>query len=208
MRHKMVAGLSATVAGLFVVAAVGGTAQAVLISQKNQTLTLTNSQLDEARAAAVARQLEAEKKQKLAERAAQAANAQNQHAVETEVKMLGLLESRLKFVPGLQDVRSEMLTQAIKNLDDAARVMTTIRDDIAWSPEDEQNNLRTLAHAHQRFGDLSLSLNRFTDAMQQFRLMDEIIATMARANPDDALAQFRLRAHPATARLCCDEQAR
>ena len=145
MRHKMVAGLSATVAGLFVVAAVGGTAQAVLISQKNQTLTLTNSQLDEARAAAVARQLEAEKKQKLAERAAIAANVQNQHAVETEVKMLGLLESRLKFVPGLQDVRSEMLTQAIKNLDDAARVMTTIRDDIAWSPEDEQNNLRTLA---------------------------------------------------------------
>ena len=46
--------------------------------------------------------------------------------------------------------------------------------------------------AHQRLGELSLSLNRFVDAMKQYRLMDEIIEKMAKASPSDVLAQFRL----------------
>jgi tetratricopeptide (TPR) repeat protein len=185
--------------GAALAAAAGGTAAALVINRQNQSLITTNGALEnanialvEATARAKQGQLVAEEKQKLALKAALAANTQNRNAVDTEVKMLTLLEDRLRYIPGLQDVRSEMLTHAINNLDDAASVMTSMRDDNGWPAEDEEKFWRTLARAHRRFGDHSLSLNRFTDAMKQYRLMDEIIDTMAKASPADPLAQFRL----------------
>ena len=140
VRNPLVAGLAAAAAAILMVAATGGTTLAVVISQQNQALTATNVKLDEARSAAVERQIEAEKKQKLAEKAALAANLQNQNAVDTEVKMLELLEGRLQFIPGLQDVRSEMLSHAIKNLDDAAGAMTKLARTSAGRPRTSRSS--------------------------------------------------------------------
>ena len=102
------------------------------------------------------------------------------------------MEHRLRYVPEVQDVREKMLSDATKNLDASIRAMTSLRSVIGWAPEDEENNWRTLARARQRLGVFHLSRNRFTEALEQFRLMDEIVERLAEANPDDLMAQIRL----------------
>jgi tetratricopeptide (TPR) repeat protein len=192
LRNRAVAALGAIVATILACAAVGGTAAAFVISRQNRGLREANIELDKARKIAEVRRVVAESKQQLAEQAAQTANLQNKNAVETEVAMLSLLEDRLRFVPGIENVRTEMLIHAIKSLDEAGDAMIRLRKEIGWPPEEEDTFWRTLARAHQRFGEVSLSLNRFSDAMKQFKLMDQIIETLAKADPGDTFAQFRL----------------
>ncbi len=192
VRNKALASASAAAALILLVAAVGGSAQAVIISQKNQTLELTNTALAKAKEIADEQTKVAVAKQKAAEEAAKAANKQNQHVVETEVAWINVMEHKLRHVPEVQDVREQMLADATRTLDESIRAMTGLREVVGWDPKDEENNWRTLARARQRLGDFNLSRNRFTDALEQFRLMDEIIQTLAKASPDDAMAQFRL----------------
>ena len=185
LRNKGVASLGTAAATFLLVAAAISVAAAVLIGQKNQALNATNVALIEAKS-------RAESKQKLAEDAAQAANEQNRNAVDTEVSWIGILEDKLRYVPDLEEVREQMLTGAIKNLDNSVRAMTSLRNVIGWDPKDEEKNWRSLARARQRLGDVSLRLNRITAAMEQYRLMDQLIETQAKANPGDPMAQFRL----------------
>ncbi len=185
LRNKGVASLGTAAAAFLLVAAAVSVAAAVMIGQKNQALSATNVALMEAKS-------RAESKQRLAEDAARAANEQNRNAVDTEVSWISILEDKLRYVPDLDEVREQMLTGAIKNLDNSVRAMTSLRNVIGWDPMDEEKNWRSLARARQRLGDVSLRLNRITAAMEQYRLMDELIETQAKANPGDPMAQFRL----------------
>ncbi len=199
LRNKMVGGLSATAAGLLMFAAAGGTTSAVIIGRQNQELINTNAALGEANVAlgiaknqAEERRKEAEAKQKLAERAAWTANEQNRKSVEAEMALLSSLEDKLRYVPALEDLRKEVLDGTIANLDAAAQAMTSLRKDIGWDPKAEDNNWRSLARAHQRLAELSLTHNRFKDAMDQLKRMDTLVETRARDNPDNLDRQIML----------------
>ena len=145
-------------AGILLIAAIGGTAQAVIITQKNQTLELTNvAVLEKAKDAADEQRKVAVAKQQAAEAAARAANKQNKKVVETEVAWINVMEHKLRYVPEVRDLREQMLADATTTLDDSIRSMTGLRDVVGWDPKDEENNWRTLAQARQRLGDFSLS---------------------------------------------------
>jgi eukaryotic-like serine/threonine-protein kinase len=192
VRNPVVAIVSAAAVLFLLAGAVGGTASAVIITGKNQALYLTNIALEKAKETADLQRTVAVTKQKIAEQAARAANKQNQQVVETEVSWINVMEHKLRYVPEVQDVREQMLADATKTLDNSIRMMTSLREVVGWDAKDEENNWRTLARARQRLGDFNLSRNRFTEALAQFRLMDEIIETLAKASPDDVMAQFRL----------------
>ena len=199
MRNKVVAGLSATAALLLVVAAAGGTTSAVIIRGKNEKLIDTNKALGSANTAlgiaknqAEDRRKEAEAKQKLAERAAWAANEQNRKSVEAEMQLLSRLEDELRYVPALENLRKDVLDRTISNLDDAANAMTSLRKDIGWDPTAEDNNWRSLARAHQRLAELSLTQNRYKEAMEQLKRMDTLVETRARENPENLDRQIML----------------
>ena len=61
-----------------------------------------------------------------------------------------------------------------------------------WDPKDEENNWRSLARAYQAQATVSLSRNKFADAMEQFRQAEEIIARLAAADPNDLAKQVNL----------------
>ena len=111
-----------------------------MIYDTNQTLKNTNVALGKAKNLA-------ETRQKIAEDAARAANAQNRNAVETETEWINVMEHRLRYVPEIQDVREKMLSDATRNLDESIRAMTSLRTVIGWPPKDEETNWRTLARA-------------------------------------------------------------
>jgi len=193
LRNQRVAVLGAAVALLLILVAAVASMAAVTVSHKNDALGAANVALKEANGRAEEKRLEAVQKQQIAEAAARAANDQNLSLVDAEVEMIQLLEGRLRHVPELQDVRGQVLDRAVKNLDGAARVMTDLQHrDVRWDPNDEERNLRSLARARQRMGELSLSLNRFGEAMEQFRLSDAIVAKLAATDPGDLKAQVRL----------------
>jgi tetratricopeptide (TPR) repeat protein/tRNA A-37 threonylcarbamoyl transferase component Bud32 len=191
LRNKRVAVLAAAVALLLSTVAVVSGVAALLVARKNRALETANFALIEANARAEEGRQDAETKRVLAEAAARAANEQNRSAVDAQVELIQLLEGRLRFVPELQDVRREMLAKTAKNLDGAARAMTALRNDIGWDAKDETRNWRSLARAHQRLGELSLSLNQFADAMEQFGHTEAIVERLA-ADPDNLVAQIGL----------------
>jgi tetratricopeptide (TPR) repeat protein len=173
------------------VAAVASTF-AVTVNRKNQALGQFNKDLKEANDTAEARRVLAEQKKQTAEAAARAANDQNVKLVTAEVAMMDLMEGRLRHVPELQDVRGQVLETALKNLDEAARAMADLQKrDIRWDPEDEKNNLRSLARASQRMGEHCLSNNRIVDAMEQYRRMDALVERLASATPSDLRSQIQ-----------------
>ena len=172
---------------------------AEIISRQNQELIDTNKAVGKANVAlgiakneAEERRKEAESKQKLAERAAWTANEQNRKSVEAEMALLSSLEDKLRYVPALEDLRKEVLDRTIANLDDAAQAMTGLRKDIGWDPKAEDNNWRSLARAHQRLAELSLTNNRFKDAMEQLKRMAMLIETRVRENPENLDRQILL----------------
>jgi eukaryotic-like serine/threonine-protein kinase len=199
LRNKGIAALGAAIVLLTMTVAVVFAVGYVTVSQRNEQLREKNVALVDANARADAKRREAEeqrgeaeRKRKLAETAAHAANEQNRSAIDAEVAMISLLEERLRHVPALQDVREQVLDNAVKNLDAAAKAMADLRRDIGWDPKNEDLNWRSLARAHQRLGDSRLAQGRFKDAMEQFQQMDTIIATLAASKPSDLAAQARL----------------
>jgi eukaryotic-like serine/threonine-protein kinase len=199
LRNKGVAALGAAVLLLMMTVAAVLAVGIVTVSRRNEQLRVANVALVDANARAEAKQreaeeqhLEADRKRKLAEAAARAANEQNRVAVDAEIDMITLLEQRLRHVPALQDVREKMLDDAVKNLDAAAQAMTDLRRDIGWDPKNEDLNWRSLARARQRLGESRLAQGRFKDAMEQFQRMEAIVATLAASKPDDLAAQARL----------------
>ena len=94
-----------------------------------------------------------------------------------------------------------MLTDATRNLDSSIRAMTGLRDVVGWAPKDDEGNWSSLARDRQWLGDFNLSRNRFAEALEQFRLKDEILARLAKANPNDQMAQFRLALSQRPARI-------
>ena len=90
---------------------------------------------------------EAERKRKLAETAAHAANEQNRSTIDAQVALISLMETRLRHVPALQDVREKILDDTAKSLNDSAQAMTDLRRDIGWDPKNEDLNWRSLARA-------------------------------------------------------------
>ncbi len=199
VRNPVVAALGAAAALLLFAVASISAASAAVIYEQNQNLKSINTALGESNIAlgkattqAEKRRVEAEQKQKLAEKAAWAANEQNRNAVDSEVALLDLLENRLRYVPAVEDVRKEVLDRTITRLDATAHSMTSLRKEIGWDPKDEENNWKSLARAHQRLAELSLSNYRFADALEQLKRMDALIETRAKDDPGDLMRQIRL----------------
>ena len=128
LRNRAVASLIGTAASFLLFALAVSATAAVTIYQKNQTLRNTNVALAKAKNLA-------ETKQKVAEDAARAANAQNKNAVETETEWINVMEHRLRYVAEVQDVREKMLSDATKNLDESIRAMTSLRLSSAGRPK-------------------------------------------------------------------------
>jgi len=184
-RNRRVAYLSGAVALLLVIVAAGSAAAAAALGQKNQALSEANKLAEEKRG-------EAERKQQLAVAAARAANEQNRSAVDAQVDLIVLLQRKLRDVPAIQGEREQILDKAAGRLEAAARAMTNLRRDVDWNPEDEEHNWRSLARAHQALGQLSLSRNKVSDAMAQFRQAEEIITRLATADLGDLDLQVNL----------------
>ncbi len=184
MRNQVVAGLSAAVAALLLAGFVGVIYSYVTVRRKNVDL-------EAATKLATEKQLEAQAEEKRAKHAAQAAAEQNRGTVEAQLELIRLLREKLRFVPGIEDVRAEFLDKATKGLETAAQAMTGIREQVGWDPDDEENNWRQVARAYQALGDQNLELNRIEDAMTQFQRVDEIVGRLAATTPNDLMAQFR-----------------
>ena len=184
LRNRAVASLIATAASFLLVALAVSATAAVMIYDTNQTLKNTNVALGKAKNLA-------ETRQKIAEDAARAANAQNRNAVETETEWINVMEHRLRYVPEIQDVREKMLSDATRNLDESIRAMTSFAGH-RLATEGRGDQLADARPRRQRLGDFHLSRNRFTEALEQFRLMDEILEPLAKAKPEDPMAQVRL----------------
>ncbi len=177
-RNRRVAALSAAVALLLVIVTAGSAIAAV--------------NLNEARTVAEERRQEAENKQALAVTAARAANEQNRIAVEADVSLILLFTRTLRDVPAIQNVREQTLDKTIARLAAAAKTMTELRQTVDWDPKDEEKNLRSLARAYQAQALVSLSHNKFADALGEFRQAEEIIARLAAADPNDLDRQVNL----------------
>ena len=162
------------------------------LTENYEALAKSNNALAIARNEADEKRKEAEAKQKLAERAAWTANEQNRLSVDAEMALLSTLEDKLRYVPALEDLRKEVLDRTIANLDAAAKAMTGLRKDIGWDPKAEDNNWRSLARAHQRLAELSLTNNRFKDGMEQLKRMDTLIETRVKDNPQNLERQILL----------------
>ena len=119
--------------------------------------------------------------------------------MEAEVELIILLRGKLRDVPAIQNVREQMFDKAIGRLTAAAQAMTNLRRDVEWDPKDEEKNWRSLARAYQAQASVSLSRNKFADAMEQFRQAEEIIARLAAADPNDLDKQGNLAEDPARA---------
>jgi serine/threonine-protein kinase len=184
LRNRRVAALAAAVAVLLVAVTVGSVVAVVIVSGKNQALVEAKNTADEQR-------LEAQRRQRLAEAAGQAAVQQNRNLVETQLGLINLLEGQLRDAPQLQDVRREVLDKAIAGLEAAAQAMTGLRKEVGWPAKDEALNWQSLAKARQRLGQLFLSLNRIESSMEQYRQADAIAERLAAANPGDLLAQMQ-----------------
>jgi eukaryotic-like serine/threonine-protein kinase len=213
LRNPRVASLSAAVALLLATLLVGSIVGFVIVSGQKHDLSVANADKDKAnislsksnialvaskkladdrRIEAEKQRQEAERKTKLAVAAARAANEQNRIAVEAEVELVRLFDGKLKYVSEIQNEREQFLDKAFARLKDAARVMTDLRRDVEWAPENEGNNWRALARAHQALARVSLSRNKVEDAMREFQQMEEIVARLAAAAPDDLSLQVIL----------------
>jgi eukaryotic-like serine/threonine-protein kinase len=170
-RNRRVASLSAAVALLLVIVTLGSVIAAVWLRAANAV---------------------AEDKRTKAVAAARAANEGNRIAVEAAVDMIVLLRRKLRDVPAIQDVREQTVDTAIKRLSAAAKAMTDLRRAVDWGPKDEETNWRSLAKAYQAQAVVSLSRNKFADAMEHFRQAEEIIARLAAADPNDLDMQVNL----------------
>jgi eukaryotic-like serine/threonine-protein kinase len=184
-RNRRIAYLSAAVALLLVIVAAGSAVAAATLGQKNQAL-------GEAKKLAEDKRAEAERKEKVAVAAARAANLQNRSAVDSQVDLILLMERKLRHVPAIQDEREQILDKAAGRLESAALAMTDLRRDVQWGPDDEEHNWRSLARAHQALARLSLSRNKFTDAMAQLHQAEDIIIRVAAGNPADLDLQVNL----------------
>jgi serine/threonine protein kinase/tetratricopeptide (TPR) repeat protein len=198
-RNRRVAALSAAVALLLVIVTAGSAIANVLLTkayteaeERRQESATANVLLTKANTVAEERRQEAERKQSLAVAAARAANEQNRIAVEADVGLIMLFTRTLREVPAIQNVREETLDKTIKRLSDAAKSMTELRGDVDWAPKDEEKNWRSLARAYQAQAMASRSRNRFADAMKQFRQAEEIITSLAAADPNDMALQVNL----------------
>jgi eukaryotic-like serine/threonine-protein kinase len=184
-RNRRVAKLSAAVALLLLIVAAGSAIAAVVVGRQNTLLAEANRLADEKRQ-------EAERKRQEAVAAARAANEQNRIAVDAEVELVRLLDGKLRDVPVIENEREPMLDKAITRLKDAARAMTDLRRDVEWAPEDEGHNWRSLARAHQAQARVSVSRNKVSEAVGEFRQVEEIIARLAAADPGDLNLQVNL----------------
>ena len=192
LRNKSVAALGAAVALLLVIVAAVSSTAALTVNRKNHELGQFNKDLKDANDKAEARRVLAEQKQLTAEAAARAASDQNVRLVTAESDMMDLVEGRLRHAPDLQDVREQVLGTALKNLDEAAISMADLKKrDIRRDPEEEKNNLRSLARASQRMGEHCLSNNRIGDAMKQYRRMAELVEMIASSTPGDLKSQLQ-----------------
>ncbi len=170
--------MSAAVALLLVTVAVGSAVAAVKLAR-------ANTKAEEKRH-------EAEHEREVAVTAARAANQQNGIAVDSQVKLVRLFDGKLRDVPAFQNDREQILDDLIKGLKTTAQAMIDLRRDVKWDSKDEENNWRSLARAHQAQARVSLSRNKVSDAMEEFRQMEEIVARLAAADPDNLERQVIL----------------
>ena len=191
-RNPRVAGLTGAVAVLLVLAITALTWGVVTVGQRNQQLRETNLRLGQATVDLIAAKGTAEEGERRAVKAAWAAVTQNRNSVGAHRELLELVEDKLRYAPGLQEVREQMLALLTGDLESAVRTMTDRRAEIGWPPEDEELNWRSVAWARQRLGELSLTRNRIAEAMRQFREADAILARQAAASPGDAAGQIYL----------------
>jgi tetratricopeptide (TPR) repeat protein len=164
-RNPRVAALSAAVAALLLVLAVGGTAAAVVFARQRD-------------AEAEARQL-ATVAQRQAEENEGVARQQRDLALEALGKQVYEIQQHLKDRPGLYALREDLLTAAIALLERVAR-------DGSFRPD-----LSTIS-AHNRLGEIYLTLGRTADARQQFERSRALAEKHVAEAPHNALARREL----------------
>ena len=103
----------------------GSVVAAIAFGKQNVALAAARTLADDKRQ-------EAEAKEKKAVAAARAANNQNRELVDSQIEMLSLLQRQLRHVPVLADQREQLLDQASKRLEGAARAMAELRRDVNW----------------------------------------------------------------------------
>jgi eukaryotic-like serine/threonine-protein kinase len=185
LRNKTVAGLTAFAALLLLMLVSGACYGYVTVSRKNVALEAATDVAKNERA-------EAQKKQRIAETAARTATAENRRSLEAQTEMIDLLSVKLLHVPGIEEIRGELLDKVTKGLEAGATGMTGIRDEIGWDPKDEEINWRTLARSYQALANQNLAINRFEAALKQYQRMDEIIERLAKLAPGDQQARIRM----------------
>jgi serine/threonine-protein kinase len=191
VRNRRVAVLAAAVALLFTAVVVVSSASAVVVSAKNRDLEKANRYAEDRRADAERKQKLAEEARIKAEKNGRAAIQQNRDVVEAQRDLVKLLADDLRYVPEIQQFREQGMDKAALSLEAAARAMTELRRDVAWSSEDEEKNWRSLAAAYQRLGELNIARNQIKEALGHFEQVHAIIEPLALATPLDRGAQMR-----------------
>jgi tetratricopeptide (TPR) repeat protein len=185
LRNKTVAGLTGFAALLLLLLVSGACYGYLTVSRKNVALEAATQVATNERG-------EAQKKQRIAETAARTATAENRRSLEAQTEMIDLLSVKLLHVPGIEEIRGELLDKVTKGLEAGATAMTGIRDDVGWDPKEEEINWRTLARSYQALANQNLAINRFEDALKQLQRMDEIIERLAKLAPGDQQARIRM----------------
>ena len=191
-RNPRVAALTATVALLVAVVAVGSTAGYFVLRQSNRKLVAANTAAENRRVEAENAQQRALEEKKLAVAAGRAAIQQNRQVVEAEREMILKLEDKWRNTPALQEVRRDVLGLATRILESAATTMTALRSEIGWPIEDEELNWRSVGLAHQRIGEVRMIENQLAEADKEFRINNEICERVAAAHPENLEYQNRL----------------
>ncbi len=168
-RNKRLAGLSAAVAGLLAVVAVGSAAAAVVFRTQREA---------EARAKG-----EAEASEALAVESAEFANEQLNLTLDTLNTLVREVQDKLEDKPGLHGLREGLLQKARAGIDQVARITKDhpgARDLAA-----ARQPLKGLPLAHQRLGDVLLLLGKTEEAAEQFARSRELADLLVAAGSHD-----------------------
>jgi hypothetical protein len=152
------------------VAAVGGLLAVLAVQRQANTDLADKKQL-------------AEDAQKEAEKQAKLAKEFSNSASQAYATLIGEVQDKLKDKLALQDLKKQILLPAIKGLESLIARMDDNKDAF---------NLRNLAEAHRKMGDLYREIGEIDQAYKQYQETHQIRETIALANPNEEDARVQL----------------
>jgi serine/threonine-protein kinase len=206
-RNPRVASLTAAVALLLMTTAGTATTAAIRLDRKNAALTAARKLADDrrieaerAREAERDRKEEAQRNERLAEEQKEKAREvaglafeQGRFALNSLRYLTVLAHQRLAGVPGMQELRAELLQTAERDLTGAMGQMEEVaRKAREFRVIDDEKIGFTLAGTAMRIGQAFLEMGEFTKAARQFEVMDSYAEATARAHPASLEARSNL----------------